>query len=53
MNAYPTDDEPELDPELDDDEVELDDQCWDALAVDDDYEPLPEPGDFWTDQDAA
>lgn len=46
----PTDDEPELD---DDDEVELDDECWDALAPEDDYEPLPAPGDFWIEQDAA
>jgi hypothetical protein len=35
--------------ELDDDSpLELDDEFWDALVPDDDYEPLPEYGDFWT-----
>ena len=47
----PTDDD---EPEFEDDMgVELDDECWDALAPEDDYEPLPEPGDFWTEQEAA
>lgn len=44
------DDEPEE--EFDDEPVELDDECWDVLAADDDYEPLPEPGDFWTEEAA-
>jgi hypothetical protein len=44
---------PELD-EIDDDwSLELDDGYWDALTPDDDYEPQPEPGDFWPDQEAA
>jgi hypothetical protein len=30
---------------------DIDDECWDVLVPDDDYEPIPEPGDFWTDQD--
>ena len=51
------DDTLEVDPdaaEFDDDStLEIDDAIWDALAPDDDYEPLPEAGDFWTDQDAA
>ena len=35
--------------ELDDDApLELDDEYWEALIPDDDYEPLPEYGDFWT-----
>ena len=33
--------------------LELDDEYWEALLPDDDYEVLPEPGDFWTDQEAA
>jgi len=33
--------------------LELDDEYWEALIPDDDYEVLPEPGDFWTDQEAA
>ncbi|MBL9161122.1 MAG: hypothetical protein JNL18_00110 [Planctomycetaceae bacterium] len=33
--------------------LELDAEYWDALLPDDDYEALPERGDFWTDQDAA
>lgn len=38
--------------EIDDDvPLELDDEYWEALSPDDDYEPLPEPGDFWTDAD--
>jgi hypothetical protein len=46
------DDDPEVDEEVvDDQQVELDDECWDVLAADD-YEPLPEPGDFYT-EDAA
>jgi hypothetical protein len=40
--------------EIDDDwSLELDDEYWDALLLDDDYEPDPEYGDFWPDQDAA
>jgi hypothetical protein len=41
----------ELDPdELDGDaSLQLDDESWEALLPDDDYEPLPEYGDFWTD----
>jgi hypothetical protein len=47
------DDPPDLD-ELDDDSpLDLDDECWDALLPDDDYEPRPDPGDFWPHQDAA
>ena len=49
---------PEVDPdpaEFDDDDstLEISDELWDVLTPDDDYESLPEPGDFWTDQDAA
>ncbi len=33
--------------------LEIDDQDLDALIPDDDYEPLPEYGDFWPDRDAA
>lgn len=33
--------------------LELNDEYWDALLPDDDYESLPDQGDFWTDQDAA
>lgn len=46
---------PELSPDFADDHstLELDDDCFEALTPDDDYEPLPEPGDFWTNQDAA
>lgn len=40
--------------EVDDDTLlELDEEYWEALLPDDDYEPTPEEGDFWTDQDAA
>lgn len=28
-----------------------DDDPWDAFVPDDDFEPDPEPGDFWIDQD--
>jgi hypothetical protein len=45
------DDEPQKDDD-DDERAEIDDECFDVLAADDDYEPLPEPGDFWT-EDAA
>lgn len=49
--------EPLLHPTFDecDDEslLELDNEYWEALIPDDDYEALPEPGDFWTDQEAA
>jgi hypothetical protein len=30
--------------------LELDDEYWEALIPDDDYEPHPDPGDFWTDE---
>jgi len=44
-------DRPDLD-EIDDDApLELDSDYWDALLPDDDYEPLPEYGDFWIDDD--
>ncbi len=33
--------------------LELDDEELDALIPEDDYEPLPEFGDFWGDRDAA
>lgn len=33
--------------------LDLDAEYWEALLLDDDYEVLPEQGDFWTDQDAA
>lgn len=33
--------------------LELNDEYWEALLPDDDYEVLPERGDFWTDQEAA
>lgn len=33
--------------------LELDHEYWDALLPEDDYEVLPERGDFWTDQEAA
>lgn len=49
--------EPLLHPTFDecDDEslLDLDAEYWEALLLDDDYEVLPEKGDFWTDQDAA
>jgi hypothetical protein len=54
--AWPEDDpddgEPDLD-EVDDDWLLQFNEYWDALLPDDDYEPLPDPGDFWPDQDAA
>ena len=31
--------------------LELDDECWEALTPDDDYEPMPDYGDFWTEDD--
>ncbi len=38
--------------EIDDDSpLELDEDYWDALLPDDDYEPSPEHGDFWTEQE--
>jgi len=44
--------EPDYRPDLeeidDDTPLEFDVDYWDALIPDDDYEPLPEPGDFWT-----
>ena len=54
--AWPEDDpdgsrpDPE---EIDDDWAWQFKEYWDALLPDDDYEPHPEPGDFWPDQDAA
>jgi hypothetical protein len=40
--------------ECDDDSLlELDDEYWEALLLDDDYEVQPERGDFWIDRDAA
>ena len=33
--------------------LELDDEYWEALILDDDYEVMPEEGDFWFDQEAA
>ncbi|MCC6491955.1 MAG: hypothetical protein IT424_02920 [Pirellulales bacterium] len=40
--------------ELDGDSpLELDDEYWEALTPDDDYEPYPQYGDFWPDLDAA
>ena len=33
--------------------LDLDAEYWEALLLDDDYEVLPEKGDFWADQDAA
>jgi hypothetical protein len=35
----------------DDTPLELDEEYWEALTPDDDYEPTPEPGDFWPDDD--
>jgi len=32
---------------------ECDDEYWEALIPDDDYEAMPEEGDFWFDQEAA
>jgi hypothetical protein len=29
--------------------LHLDDEYWEALLPEDDYEPFPEYGDFWTD----
>ena len=56
-DAWPEDDPttPEPPPELDDETpLELDDdEFWQAIAPDDDYEPVPEPGDFWTEFDVA
>jgi hypothetical protein len=31
--------------------LELDSDYWDALLPDDDYEPFPEHGDFWPDDE--
>jgi hypothetical protein len=53
MNPFHPAAEEDFDDEADEAELELDDECFDVLAWDDDYEPLPEPGDFWTEQDAA
>lgn len=40
--------------EVDDETLlEFDDEYWDALLPDDDYEALPDERDFWTDQEAA
>jgi hypothetical protein len=47
------DDRPEPE-EIDDDfALELDDEYWEALIPDDDYESAPDEGDFWTDFEAA
>jgi hypothetical protein len=44
----------ELPGEFDDDwPLELGDDVFDAFTLDDDYEPTPDPGDFWPDQDAS
>ncbi len=60
-DSPPPDDDPD-DPDgadvlahgLDDDWSQIPvEECWDALIPDDDYEPQPEPGDFWTAEDAA
>jgi hypothetical protein len=55
-NLPPEDaDEDAEDPDFDLDEldghaaIQLDDEYWEALLPEDDYEPLPEYGDFWTD----
>lgn len=46
-------DRPPLPQEIDDDyPLELDAEYWDALIPEDEYEPLPEFGDFWTDRAA-
>ena len=39
--------------EFDDEDfpLELDGDDWDPFAADDDYEPQPEYGDFWTEVD--
>ena len=48
------DDSPPLPHEIDDDcPRELGEEPWDALIPEDDYEPLPEYGDFWPERDAA
>jgi hypothetical protein len=41
----------ELENPDDDAPLELDEEYWEALTPDDDYEPTPEPGDFWPDDD--
>lgn len=38
----------EADP-FDDEPVQLGDDDWDQFLADDDYEPEPDLGDFWTD----
>ena len=53
-DGYDESDECPKPEELDDDRsLELDDEYWEALLLDDDYEPQPDDGDFWIDQDAA
>jgi hypothetical protein len=52
----PADEEllPSLDPDepTDLDEIDPDDERWDAfLADDDELDPTPEPGDFWPEND--
>ncbi len=51
----PTDSRPRRPPrEIDDDfPRELGDDPWDVFVPEDDYEPLPQYGDFWTEQNAA
>ena len=31
--------------------LEFDDEYWEALVPDDDYEPQPDHGDFWPEED--
>lgn len=38
---------------VDDWAIELDEDQWEALIPEDDYEPMPEYGDFWGDRDVA
>lgn len=53
----PNDLDPELadpsDLEIDDPLADADDSNWDAFIPDDEYEPLPEPGDFWMEESQA
>ena len=50
--SAPPDDDDFMPDEFDDDvPLELEDESWEALTPDDDYEPQPEHGDFWTDDD--
>ncbi|MBA3480301.1 MAG: hypothetical protein H0T51_00665 [Pirellulales bacterium] len=51
-NQWPLE-EPGLEPDdVDyDTPLEFDDEYWEALVPDDDYEPVPEDGDFWLEED--